>query len=243
MSRGECGHLPGSQCKRSVPDMNEDITRESAGRRILIAGATGLVGSQLLRILLADHGVGAVCTLGRRRPASEDARLVALEVDFSRLPALPAVDEVYLALGTTIRQAGSQAAFRAVDLEANLAVAKAVLAVCNCRIGLVSAMGADAQSRVFYNRIKGELEDALAALRPDALVIARPSLLLGDRHSLGQPVRPAEALSQHLGRFLRPLIPGNYRPIEAARVASALAVTVPQAQGRVVMLSGRMQFA
>lgn len=212
-----------------------------SGRRVLLAGATGLVGGHLLQALLTDPGVAVVHALARRPLALSHARLTAHGVDFATLPVLPAVDEVYLALGTTIRQAGSQEAFRAVDFAANLAVAKAALASGARCIGLVSAMGADARSRVFYNRVKGELEEALGMLAPEALVIARPSLLLGDRRSLGQPSRRAEALSQLVGGCLGALIPANYRPIDARKVALALAARVPQATGTVIMLSGQMQ--
>lgn len=223
--------------------MNENIASSvmKKGCRVLLAGATGLVGSHLLQILLADPRVAEIHALVRRPLVFSHPRLTVHVVDFTALPVLPAVDEVYLALGTTIRQAGSQEAFRAVDFAANFAVAKAALAAGAHCIGLVSAMGADAESRVFYNRVKGELETALAALAPDALVIARPSLLLGDRKLQGQPSRRAEAVSQFLGKCLGPLIPANYRPIEARKVAQALAAQTPQARGRVIMLSGQMQ--
>jgi uncharacterized protein YbjT (DUF2867 family) len=221
----------------------------TTNRRIILAGATGLVGRELLNGLLADPSVAEVLALVRRplalpsRPAAGQAARLALQVvDFAALPALPAADEVYLALGTTIKVAGSQAAFRAVDFEANLAVARAALAAGVRRAGLVSAMGANARSSVFYNRVKGELEEALAALGFEALVIARPSLLVGDRAALGQPVRPGERQGERLARWLGPLVPRNLRPIPAARVASALQREVPQAQAglRRLLLSGEM---
>lgn len=219
-----------------------ETTQEAqARRRVLVAGASGLVGGHLLQALLADATVAEVHALCRRPLRQTHPRLITHFVDFSRLPELPPVDEVYLALGTTIKQAGSQAAFRAVDHDANLAVAKAALLAGAARIGLVSAMGADAASRVFYNRVKGELEEALAALDTQALVIARPSLLLGDRKALGQPARRSEAVSQRIGAWVSALLPANYRPIEARRVATALLAAMPQAQGRVVLLSGQMQ--
>jgi uncharacterized protein YbjT (DUF2867 family) len=95
-------------------------------RTALVAGATGLVGRAILQGLLADEGVAAVHALARRPLAIEHPRLTTHLVDFAALPALPAVDEAYLALGTTIKVAGSQPAFRAVDFDANLAVARAV---------------------------------------------------------------------------------------------------------------------
>ena len=206
-----------------------------------MAGATGLVGRALLEGLLADASVTAVHALGRREPGVVHPKLKAHVVDFAALPPLPPLDEVYLALGTTIKAAGSQEAFRAVDFDANLSVARAALAAGALRAGLVSSMGADARSRVFYNRVKGELERALTQLSFEGLVIARPSLLVGDREALGQPGRMGERVATAVTRLLGPLVPANYRPIAAARVASALLARVPSSRGRVVLLSGQMQ--
>jgi len=122
-------------------------------------------------------------------------------------------------------------------------VARAARAAGARHLGLVSAMGADARSRVFYNRVKGELEDALTPFGFEGIAIARPSFLAGDRASLGQPARGGEALALNVSRWLRPLIPANYRSIAAADVAAALLRTVPTARGRVVLLSGVMQGA
>jgi uncharacterized protein YbjT (DUF2867 family) len=213
----------------------------TAGRVVALAGATGLVGRSLLEGLLADASVAAVHALGRRRPGLTHPKLHAHVVDFTALPRLPPLDEVYLALGTTIKAAGSQAAFRAVDFGANLSVARAALAAGARRCGLVSAMGADAKSRIFYNRVKGEAEEALARLPFEGLVIARPSLLAGDREPLGQPGRPAEKVALAVSRFLGPLVPKNFRPIAASDVARALLERVPVARGRGVLLSGEMR--
>lgn len=220
-----------------------DATHSSSAdaRAVALAGATGLVGREILAGLLADESVGQVHVLGRRRPAIEHPRLIAHVVDFAALPPLPEVGEVYLALGTTIRAAGSREAFRAIDLDANLAVARAARAAGARRVGLVSAMGADRSSRIFYSRVKGELEEALAALDLDALVIARPSLLAGDRERLGQPARAGERVALAASRLLRLLIPADYRAIDASDVARALLARVPVARGREVLLSGTMQ--
>ncbi len=205
-----------------------------------LAGATGLVGRALLEGLLADDSVAAVHALGRRAPGVTHPKLTAHVVDFAALPPLPPLDEVYLALGTTRRQAGSREAFRAVDFDANLAAARAALAAGARRAGLVSATGADARSRVFYSRVKGELEEALARLPFDGLVIARPSVLVGDRAALGQPGRPLERVALALGRLLGPLVPADYRPVAAAGVARALLARVPAARGREVLPSGAL---
>src|SRR5262249_16618483 len=154
-------------------------------RTVLLAGATGLVGRELLAGLLADPDVCAVHALGRRPPPTQHPKLTPHVVDFAKLPALPPADEVYLALGPTTKVAGSQPAVRGVDQGANRGVATAALASGAKRAGLVSAMGADPDSRVFYSQVKGEVEFALGLMRFEGRVIARPSLLVGDRASLG----------------------------------------------------------
>jgi uncharacterized protein YbjT (DUF2867 family) len=206
-----------------------------------VAGATGLVGRAVLEGLLADQSVAAVHALGRREPGITHPKLYPHVVDCAGLPPLPPLDEVYLALGTTIKDAGSRADFRAVDFDANLAVARAALDAGARRAGLVSAMGADANSRIFYNRVKGETEDALARLTFEGLVIARPSLLAGDREALGQHARTGEKVATVLSRILGPFVPSNYKPIAASDVARALLARVPAARGRVVLLSGEMR--
>ena len=210
-------------------------------RTVALAGATGLVGKEILQGLVADPSVAAIHVLARRALEAPAAKVVSHVVDFGSLPALPRVDEVFLALGTTIKVAGSQEAFRAVDFDANLAVARAALAAGARRAGLVSAMGASAKSGIFYSRVKGELEDALAALPFEGLVIARPSILAGDRGSLGQPERSGEKIALVVSRLLGPLFPANYRSVAAADVARSLLTRVPAARGREVVLSGAMR--
>jgi uncharacterized protein YbjT (DUF2867 family) len=199
------------------------------------------VGREILHGLLADDRVAAVHVLARRPLDATHPRLTTHVVDFAALPALPPIDDVYLALGTTIKVAGSQSAFRAVDFDANLAVACAAQVAGARRLGIVSAMGADARSRIFYSRTKGELEDALAGLGYEGLVIARPSMLAGERQVLGQPERSGEKLALQASRWLRPLIPRNYRSVHAKDVAAALLREVPEATGRKVLLSGQLQ--
>lgn len=210
-------------------------------RSLLLAGSTGLVGRALQVQALAWPGLQAVHALVRRPLAATqtDARLQPLVVDFRALPALPAADAALCALGTTIKAAGSQAAFRAVDFDAVLAFARAAREAGVARFGLVSALGADARSAVFYNRIKGEAEDALRALGFPVLVIARPSLLLGDRATLGQPPRAGERLGQLLAAPLAPLLPLSWRPIGADVVARALLRTLAEAPAGVQALESR----
>lgn len=210
------------------------------GRRVILAGATGLVGRELLSLLLEDPTVETVHAFGRRAPSLLHPKLLAHVVDFAALPPLPPVDEVFLALGTTIKVAGSREAFRAVDVEANLATARAARKAGARRAGLVSAMGADARSSVFYSRCKGELEEDLSSLGFQSLVVARPSLLLGERTTLGQPSRPGERVGQFLSPLLSRVLPADLRPVRARDVARALALRVPQATGTEILASGAL---
>ena len=208
---------------------NPVTTLPPASRSVVVAGASGLVGRCLVEQLCADPSVSVVHALVRRPLTETHPKLQVHVVDFTALPALPPVDEVYLSLGTTIKIAGSQEAFRAVDFDANLAVARAAQAAGARRAGLVSAMGAAAHASLFYSRVKGELEEALAALHFDVLVIAQPSMLRGDRAALGQPVRPAEVWVERVNRVLGPILARRIRPVQAADVAAVLVRHVPRA--------------
>jgi uncharacterized protein YbjT (DUF2867 family) len=213
----------------------------NTGRAVLLAGASGLVGREILRGLLADPGVARVHALVRRPAAESAPKLQSHVVDFAAVPALPPADECYIALGTTIKVAGSQAAFRAVDYDAVVNTAQAAKAAGATKLGVVSAMGSDPRSSIFYSRVKGEMEEALAGLGFRTLVIARPSMLAGDRTAVGQPVRGGEELALKISKSFGWLIPANYRSIDAARVANALLRNVPSATGKRVMLSGELQ--
>ena len=196
----------------------------------LLAGATGLIGHQ---IAAAWGGPGPLHLLVRRRlvPTGAAPRLQRVKVvDFGALPALPAADEAYCCLGTTIKAAGSKAAFRAVDFDAVLAFGRAAKQAGVQRFAVVSALGANPKSAVFYNRVKGEMEAALAGLGFASLVVARPSLLTGDRAALGQPQRLGERWTLALTAPLAPLIPKQWRPIAAATVARAMRRALDQAQ-------------
>jgi uncharacterized protein YbjT (DUF2867 family) len=215
----------------------------SSARRALLAGATGLVGRAMLPLLLREYA--AVDVLARRPvELGNDARLRLQVVDFARLPQLSALDDVYIALGTTIKVAGSQAAFRAVDLDAVVAAARAGRQAGASRLGVVSALGADPASGVFYNRIKGEMQAAVGSLGYASVTIAQPSLLLGDRAALGQPVRRMEALAMRWSGPVLNLVPKTIRPIRAADVAAALVAAVRAGRpGACILASAQMQRA
>ncbi|MFZ3082546.1 MAG: NAD(P)H-binding protein [Rhodoferax ferrireducens] len=216
-----------------------------AARVALVAGATGLVGRAVLAALLTDKRYAAVHCVGRRPLTLEHPKLFSYVVDFATLSALSGikhVDDVFVALGTTLKVAGSQSAFRALDFEAVVALARVGKALGATKLGVISAMGADPASRVFYNRVKGEMEQALARLGYQVLILARPSLLVGNRDALGQAARPAERLGLLAMTLLKPLIPTNYHPITATQVAHALLSVVHSTErGTRVLLSGEMQ--
>ncbi|HIV73235.1 MAG TPA: oxidoreductase [Candidatus Aquabacterium excrementipullorum] len=211
--------------------------------RVLLAGATGLVGGHLLRALVADPGVGPITVLTRRplQPADllsagqaatlPEGKLRIAVVDYEYLDShteLLQADWVFCALGTTIAQAGSQAAFRRVDHDYPLQLARRTKVLRAHQFLLVSAMGASARSNLFYNRVKGELEDALRALQFESLTLARPSLLLGDR--------PKQRLGEGLAARFGWLMPARAKPVQAAQVAAGLLAAAHTAQPGVAIL-------
>ena len=214
-------------------------------RNALLAGATGLVGRALLPLLLGSARYERVHVL-LRRPVANIASGPKLQlhiVDFSKLlKALPQVDDVYLALGTTIKVAGSEAAFRQVDLDFVVNTASAAKSAGARRLAVVSALGADASSRVFYNRVKGEMQAALAQLGYESLSIAQPSLLIGDRAALGQPVRGGEVWAARLLGPVMRWVPAGVRPIQAQAVAEALlSANLAGRPGLHILSSAQMQ--
>lgn len=216
----------------------------TTSRTALLAGATGLVGRALLSLLLASSRYRVVHVLARRTlpDINTHEKLKILQVDFARLPALPAVNDVFIALGTTLKIAGSEAAFRQVDFDYVVNVARAAKAAGAMRLAVVSALGAAAKSRIFYNRVKGEMEVSLAQLGYETLLIAQPSMLLGDRSALGQPPRSGELWAERLLVPLGWIMPRGVRPIPARAVASALVGAMLDAKPGVhILKSGAMQ--
>jgi uncharacterized protein YbjT (DUF2867 family) len=195
----------------------------SQDKSIALFGATGLVGRECLRLLLDDRTFSRVLVFTRRPLSSKpdnSARLARLEthvIDFEQLErhaALLAVDQILCALGTTMRKAGSRQQFRRVDFDYPLAIARIGLAQGARHFLLVSALGANARSPVFYNRVKGELEEAILALPYRSHTIIRPSLLLGERVEF--------RLGEKIGEWLAFLAPEKYKPVSAIAVAQAL---------------------
>lgn len=214
-----------------------------AGKTLLIAGATGLVGSHALRLALEDARIQRVIAPTRRSLPVHPKLLNPIE-DFAHLPPLAPwwrVDGVVCALGTTMAKAGSKAAFEAVDLDMPLAVARLALRQGAQAFALNSALGADPNSRVFYSRVKGELEQSLRALKNPgftSLTFVRPGLIGGKRPEL----RRGESLAIMATRLLSPLLPRRYRLVPAERIAHHLVeAALAAAPGVTVLESEQLQ--
>ena len=189
--------------------------------KVLQVGSTGLVGKRVLQRLLANPRVTQVVAPTRRALGFTHSRLLNPVVDFDALPEDAdwwSVDAVVCTLGTTIKQAGSRDAFRRVDHDYPLHVARLARARGAHTCALNSAVGANADSSIFYNRVKGELETALAALDYPSLVLVQPGLIDGQR----EEHRPGEAVALIVSRTLRPLLPLKWRPSRAERIADTL---------------------
>lgn len=183
----------------------------------MLAGASGLVGGHLLRLLLEDPRWDRVISFGRREVDVRHDKLEQRVVALPLIGELPPVDDVFCALGTTIKKAGSRDAFRAVDHDAVVALAQAARRAGTSGFLHVTAMGADPGSRVFYNRVKGETERDVAAVGITTTAAFRPSILDGERTDS----RPAEQLGLVVMRALGPVL-GHYRPTAAENVAAAM---------------------
>ena len=195
-----------------------------SSRTALLAGATGLVGSHVLQELLADDTWSHVVTVGRRPASLRHARLEQRVLDLSAVEAhgdLPRADDVFCCLGTTIKQAGSPDAFRRVDHDFVVGLARAGLRIGATQFLLISAIGADPAARVFYSRVKGEAEAAVRRLPYRAVQILRPGLLLGKRDEF----RLGERVAMLAVPLLHPFLRGGlrrYHSIEAGDVARAM---------------------
>lgn len=187
--------------------------------RLLLLGATGAVGREVLALALADARVAQVVAPTRRALPAQ-ARLLNPVVDFTQLdPSAPwwQADAVVCALGTTIKLAGSQQAFAAVDRDLVVATARLAQQGGATRLALNSSLGASAAGN-FYLRTKAEAEEGVRALGFPSLTIVRPSLIAAEREA----VRPGEVAGLWVARLLGPLVPRRYRPVPARRIAVAL---------------------
>ena len=213
----------------------------------VVAGSTGLVGSRLLELLAGASEYSLVVALSRRPAPSGSGTVQWRPADFDRLDkvlgdicgseSVPL--DVFCCLGTTIKTAGSQDAFRRVDFEYVVRVGRWARGANARRLIVVSALGADSASRVFYNRVKGDAEQALGKLGLPSLVVLRPSLLDGERVDL----RPGERLALKLTRPIRGLLPRSLRPVRDIDVAATMLSAARADRAPLLIESGQMHEA
>lgn len=196
-------------------------------KKAIIIGASGLIGSSLTRILLNDSRVREVVALVRKSLNIHHPKLTEHVVDFDDERSYAAYvngDALFCCLGTTKKKSPDQAVYRKVDFDYPLSFAKIASANSVDQFHLVSALCADSQSVIFYNRLKGELEEAVKGIRFKRICIYQPSLLDGAR----EESRPMEKVGISAMRILNPLLIGplkKYRSIKASTVAKAMAIT------------------
>lgn len=187
----------------------------------LVAGASGLVGKALLEKLLSEDYYDQVKSIARHTLPINHSKLRQVIIDFDEMHQAADelhADDVYCCLGTTIKKAGSQEAFRKVDFDYPVALAKIALQQGAKQFLLVSALGSDKNSSIFYNKVKGDTEEEIMAVGFQTVHIFRPSLLLGNRIEK----RRGEKLLIGVARILRPVLPKKYRGIEVTKVAAAM---------------------
>lgn len=185
----------------------------------LVVGASGLIGKHLTQKLLASQYYNKVTIIVRKELTIEHQKLEQLVMDFDKIDTSKIIaDDIFCCLGTTMKQAGSKEAFYNVDFTYPLNFAKAGLANGTKQFLIITAMGADEKSWIYYNRVKGEIEKALSDLRYPTLIILRPSMLAGER----EHPRMGEKIGKIVMDFFAPLIPDNYKVIAGEKVAQAM---------------------
>ena len=189
---------------------------------VSLFGSTGLVGSKLLSFLENEDQISSIRNVVRKSLNLSNPKVQEYVCNNEILPSeVFQVETLFCCLGTTIKKAGTQEAFRAVDYQLPLLLAKQFKSLGGQHFIVISAQGADEKSKIFYNRVKGEMERELITLKLPKLTIVRPSLLLGDR----KESRPGEAIGRFISPLLIPLMPGplkKYRPITDLEVAKAM---------------------
>lgn len=187
----------------------------------LVAGSTGLIGNQLLELLLSDGHYSKIIAISRKKLAITNAKLVNVVCELSQLASQQdelKANDVFCSLGTTMKRAKSKEAFRAVDFDAPLTLAKISKEQGTGKFLLVSALGADKNSSIFYNQVKGEVEESIRQIGFDACHIFRPSLLIGPR----KEQRSGEEAAKIFFKIFGWLVPKKYQGIESIKVAKAM---------------------
>ncbi|MBD2757589.1 oxidoreductase [Spirosoma validum] len=211
----------------------------STPKTALVLGATGLIGDLLTHRLVDSPFYSNVKVLVRKSLNWQHPRLQEVQFDFDHPNGLVTqADDIFCCLGTTIKKAGSKEAFRKVDYQYPLDIARLGLTNGSQQFAIVTAMGADAGSSIFYNRVKGEVERDLTSLKYPTLLVFRPSLLLGNRSEN----RLGERIASGVMRLFNPVIPDKYKGIDAEKVANAMLTTMQQGlEGKHVFESDTLQ--
>lgn len=215
--------------------------------KVLLAGASGLVGNHTLEYLLEDSAVTQIVLLLRSKLLLSHAKVTQIVTNFDQLDTISLkdygvghIDCALCALGSTIKKAGSQQVFQMIDCSYVLNFADFARKNGAAKFAVISALGADSRSSVFYNRVKGEMEEGLKRKEFGTLTIIRPSLLLGERNEH----RPAEKLMMTISPLINKTLIGplkKYRGIEAKKVASYLARSIhSQERGHVIVENDQM---
>ena len=208
----------------------------SEQRRVLLAGATGHVGTRVMQQSIDQDWLHLIALTRREAPMPRGARMEMLVAETSGWPeavATIAPEAVICALGTTMAQAGSEEAFREVDFELVMTLAKAAREVGVANFVLVSSAGADPYAKTFYLRVKGEIEAAVTKLRLRRLDILRPGLLRGSRSNGGRPLETLGKIASPLADLMLHGDNRRFRSIDAKVVAAAaLQCAREKAQGR-----------
>jgi uncharacterized protein YbjT (DUF2867 family) len=199
----------------------------------LIAGASGLVGSALLNLLLMDEKYDKIKILVRKPLEVSHPKLEQIIYDYNK-PENESfnADVVYCCLGTTIKKAGSQQAFRAVDYDYPLQIAEAAIKNGVKAFAVITAIGANSSSRIFYNRVKGEVENKLKDIPFEKLLIFRPSMLLGPRNEF----RFGEAAGKMFMKIFGFLFPAKLKAVHATQVAASMIYYVDKASGGITVV-------
>ena len=209
-------------------------------RTAVVAGASGLVGKELVQKMINSDQYRLIYVLSRKKSGLVNEKIRELVIDFESIGQLKfdePIDDAFCSLGTTMKQAGSRENFKKVDYEYVVALASLVKQSGASKFIVISAMGANSKSAVFYNKIKGMTEDALKDIGFTQLIILRPSLLLGERAEK----RFAEGLSGIFMKAFNFLIPDNYKAIKAERVAgSMLKMALKSEENVLIVESGEM---
>lgn len=193
-------------------------------KQALLAGSTGLIGSHLLSLLLADDTYDHVNSISRRTTGVQNEKLTEIICSFDKMDDVAnklIADDLFICLGSTIKKAGSKEVFERFDFTYPLQLAKIALRNGAKQVSLVSALGADNSSLFFYNRVKGDLESAISKLGFETVNIFRPSILLGEREETRIAENMAQGFYKALGwAFVGPI--KKYKAIDGEKVATAM---------------------